>query len=91
MCQCLVNFAMFCDTRALGISWQHLDHSILLLWSVYRFYVYFHVRITLHHVDISLPYADGFRKFKNSYIKSAHYSISDDYGANADETLIHGY
>ena len=70
---------------------KHLNHSILLFWSVYRFYVYFHVRITLRHVDISLAYTDGFRKVKNSYIKSAYYSISDDYGANADETSMDGY
>ena len=42
----------------------------------------------LHYLDISLPHA-GFIKVKNSYIKSAYYSICDDYGVNADETWIH--
>ena len=34
----------------------------------------------LHHLSISLLYEDGFSKVKNSYIKSAYYSICDDYG-----------
>ena len=52
--------------------------------------MYFHVRIILHHLVISLPHEDGFSKLKNSYIKSAYYSIRDDYGVNADEIWMHG-
>ena len=43
MYQSQLNFAMFCATSALGISWQHLNHSNLLVRAVYRFHVYFHV------------------------------------------------
>ena len=39
-----LHFAMFCATSILGISWQHLNHRNLLVSSVYRFHVYFHVR-----------------------------------------------
>ena len=81
---------MFCATSALGISWQHLNNPNLLLRSVYRFHVYFHVRIMLHHLGISLPHEDGFSKVKNSYMKSAHYSICNDYGVNADEIWMYG-
>ena len=87
---CQLNFAMFCVTSALGISWQHLNHPNLLVRSVYRFHVYFHVRLILHELGISLSHEDGFRKVKNAYIKSAYYSICDDYGVGADETCIHG-
>ena len=38
MYQCQLNFAMFCATSALGISWQHLSHPNLLIRSVYRFH-----------------------------------------------------
>ena len=45
---CQLNFAIFCATSTLGISWQHLNHPSLLVRSVYRFHVYFHVRLILH-------------------------------------------
>ena len=75
MYRCQLNFAIFCATSALGISWQHLNHPNLLLRSVYRFHVYFHVRLILHELGISLLHEDGFSKVKNDYIKSAYYSI----------------
>ena len=37
MYQYQLNFAMFCATSALGISWQHLNHPNLLARTVYRF------------------------------------------------------
>ena len=83
---CQLNFAMSCVTSALCISWQHLNHPNLLVRSVYRFHVYFHIRLILHELGISLPHEDGFSKVKNAYIKSAYYSICDDYGVDANET-----
>ena len=44
----------------------------------------------LHDLGISLPHQDGFSKAKSSYIKSACYSICDDYGVNAEETWMNG-
>ena len=44
----------------------------------------------LHDLGISLPHENGFSKVKNAYIKSAYYSICDDYGVDADETWMHG-
>ena len=90
MCRCQLNFAMFYVTSALGISWQHLNHPNLLLRSVYRFHMYFHVRLILHDLSVSLPQEDRFSKVKNAYIKSAYYSICDDYGVNPNETWMHG-
>ena len=86
MYRCQLNFAMFCATSALGFSWQPLNHPNLFLYSVYRFHVHFHVRILLHHLCISLPHEDGFNKVKTPYIKSAYYSVCNDYGVDADET-----
>ena len=81
---------MFCVTSALGISWQHLNHPNLLVRSVYRFHVYFHIRLILHELGISLPHEDGFSKVKNTYIKSAYYSTCDDYGVDPTETWMYG-
>ena len=44
----------------------------------------------LHHLGISLTHKDGFSKVKNSYIKSAYYSICDDNRVNAEQTWMHG-
>ena len=90
MYRCQLNFAMLCAISALGISWQHLNHPNLLVRSVYRFHVYFHVRLILHDLGISLPHEDGFSKVRNSYIKSAYYSVCDDYGVNQDVRWMHG-
>ena len=64
---------------ALGLSWQYVNHSQLLVHSVYRFHVCFHVQIILHHLVISLSYKDGFSKVKSSYNKSAYSSIWVDF------------
>ena len=88
MYRCQLNVAMFCSKSAFGISWQHLNHPNLLVSTVYRFHVYFHVRLILHDLGISLPHEDGFSKVKNAYIKNAYYSICDDYGVNPDETWM---
>ena len=92
MYRCQLNFAMFCVTSALGISWQRLNHPNLLVRSVYRIYVYFHTQLILHEFGISLPHEDDFSKVKNAHIiESAYYSICNDYGIDApDETWMHG-
>ena len=81
---------MFCATSELGISWQHLNHPNLLVLSVYRFHLYFHVRLILHDLGAPLPYEDGFSKVKNGYIISAYHGIYDDYGVNQNETWMYG-
>ena len=81
---------MFFVRGTLGISWQHLNHPNLLVCAVYRFHVYFHIRLILHELGISLPHEDGFSKVKKSYTESAYYSLCDDYGADANEIWMYG-
>ena len=52
--------------------------------------MYFHIQLILHELGISLPHEEGFSKVKNSYIKSAYYSICYDYGVDANETWMYG-
>ena len=85
-----VKFCHVCVTSALGISWQHLNHSNLLVRSVYRFHVYLHIRSIFYELSISLTHKDGYSKAKNAYIRSAYYSTCDDSGVDADETWMHG-
>ena len=90
MYQCQLYFPIFCATSALGISWQHLKHPNLLVRSIYQFHLYFHVRIILYRLGVSLPHETSFSKIKDSCIKSAHYSICDDYGVNTNKVRIKG-
>ena len=48
------------------------------------------MRLILHDLGIPLRNEDGFSKVENAYIKTAYYSMSNDYGINADETWMHG-
>ena len=90
MYRCQLNFAIFAATSALGISWQHLNHPNLLVQAVYRFHVYFHVRLILHKLRISLPHEDGFSLVKNDYEDSTYYSAYDRYGIDPTETKMYG-
>ena len=83
MYRCQLNFAMLCVASALGISWQHLNHPNLLVHSVYRFHVYFHIQLILHELGILLPHEDGSSKVKNNYIQSTYYSFCDAYGIDS--------
>ena len=74
---------MFCAASALVISWQHINHLTFLARDVYRFHLYFYVRMILHHLCISSPHEDGFSK-----AKSVYYSICDDYSVNWAETKM---
>ena len=43
---------MFCVTSEFGISCQHLNHPNLLVRAVYKFHVYFLIRLILHKLGI---------------------------------------
>ena len=76
MYRCQLNFALFCATSVLGISWQHLNHPNLPVRAVYRFHVYFHVRLILPDLGIPLSHEDDSSKVKNAYIKKVHITVS---------------
>ena len=52
--------------------------------------MYFHVRLILHELRISLPHKDGFSKVKNDYERCAYYSVCYQFGLNPDETWMYG-
>ena len=62
----------------------------MLVRAVYRFHVYFHIRLILLVLGISLSHEDGFSKVKNAYIKGAYYSSCDDYGVDRTKTWMYG-
>lgn len=77
---------MFCARSVLDISKEKLIYPNLLVCSVYCFHVHFYVRFKLLRLRVSFSLEDSFKKVKNSYIKSAHFSVCDNYSVNADET-----
>ena len=81
---------MFCATSGLCISCQHLIHLNLLVRSVYRFHVYFHIRLIFHELGFCLLHEDGFSKVSNAYTESEYYSICGDYGVDPAETWVYG-
>ena len=87
---CQLNFAMFAATSTLDISWQHLNHTNFLVQAVYRFHVYFHFRLILPQLCISLPHEDEFSKVEHDSVDSAYYSVCDDYGVDLAETWMYG-
>ena len=89
MYRCQLNFALFCATSGLGISWHHHNNLNLLVRALSRFHLYFHVRSILHNLSTPLPYEDGFSKVPNSYIKSAYYSTCHHYRVDPDETWMY--
>ena len=44
----------------------------------------------MYDLSIPLPHEGDFSKVKNDYIKTAYYSICDDYGVNPDEIWMYG-
>ena len=82
MYPCQLNFSLFAATSALGISWQYFNHPNLLVRTVDRFHVYFHIRLILHDMGILLPHEDSFTKVKNSYIQSVYYGLCNNYGVD---------
>ena len=50
-----LNFALYCASSALGVSMQHLNHPNMLIRSVYRFHVYYHMRLILYRLKVALP------------------------------------
>ena len=52
--------------------------------------MYFHVRLILHELGISLLHEDGFSRVRNYYIQSTYYSLCDDYGVDPTETRMYG-
>ena len=87
MYQCQLNFAMFCDTGALGITPGNTSTMQTYLYAVF---IYF-MRIFMYDYDlgITLSREVGFNRVKKAYIKSAYYSVCDNYGVDADESWMH--
>ena len=57
--QSQLNFMVFCASSACGVSVEHLNAKELMIGSIYRFHVYYHIRRILKILEIPLPYENS--------------------------------
>ena len=76
-----LNYAVFCASSACGVSSAHLNYTKhSMIWSVYRFHVYYHVRRVLKRLQTPLPHKTIFNTADNPYTESEFLKICEDYG-----------
>ena len=61
--QSQLNFVVFCASSACGVSVEHLNTKEPMIWSIYRFHVYYHIRRILKILEILLPYENSFNQY----------------------------
>ena len=78
--QTQLNFMVFCASSSCGVSSEHLNYTKHpVIKSVYRFYVYYHVRRVLKRLQVLVPHESSFNASDNPYTKSEFFKICEDY------------
>ena len=75
--QLQLNFAVFYASSTCSVSVEHLNAKEPMIRSIYRFYVYYHIRRILKILEIPLPYENSFNHEKFIRICS-EYGVSND-------------
>ena len=60
----------------------------MLIRSVYRFHVYYHMRLILYRLKIVLPREDRYKKTNNPYSKEDYFQVCDEYGVDPLEVWL---
>ena len=90
MYRCQLNFALYYASSALCVSMQHLNHPNMLFRSVYRFHVYYHMRLILFRLKVALPREERYKKTNNPYWKEDYFKVCDEYGVDPLEVWLFG-
>ena len=90
MYRCQLNFALYCASSALGVSMQHLNHPNMLIRSLYRFHVCYHMRLILYRLKVALPREERYKKTNNPYSKEDYFQVCEEYGVDPLEVWIFG-
>ena len=88
MYRCQLNFALYCASSALSVSMQHLNHPNMLIRSVYRFHVYYHMRLILYKLKVALPREKRYKKTSNPYFKEDYFQVCNEYGVDPLEVWL---
>ena len=65
--QTQLNFVVFCASSACGVSVEHTNAKKPMIRSIYRFYVFVHIRGILKILKIPPPYENSFYQYNNPY------------------------
>ena len=90
MYRCELTFALYCASSALGVSIQHLNHPNMLICSVYRFHVYYHMRLILYRLKVALSREEMCKKTNNPYLKEDYFQVCEEYGLDPLEVWLFG-
>ena len=77
--QTQLDFAVWSATSGAGISVEHLNASIPMIRSVYRFHTYYQIRKILKDLRVALPFQSGFDKFNNRYDETRYSKLVAEY------------
>ena len=79
--QTQLNYGVFCAWSACVVSSVHLNYTKHpMIRSVYRFHVYYHVRIILKKLLVPLSHETGFNTADNPYTESEFLKTCENYG-----------
>ena len=84
--QSQLNFVVFCDSSACGVSVEHLNAKEPMIRSIYRFHGHYHIRRILKILEIPLPYENTFNQYNNPYNHEKFIGICSEYGVSNDLT-----
>ena len=74
-----LNFAVSRASSACGVSSSHLNYKAHpMIRAVYRFHVYYHVRLVLKRLQVPLPHEASFNAADNLYTESEFLKICED-------------
>ena len=62
----------------------------MLIRSVYRFHVYYHMRVILYRLKIALPREERYKKTNNPYSKEDYFQVCEEYGVDPLEVWLFG-
>ena len=90
MYRCQLNFALYCASSALGVSMQHLNNPNMLIRSIYRFHVYYPMRLMLYRLKVALPHEERYKKTNSPYSKEDYFQVCKEYGVDPLEVRLFG-
>ena len=62
----------------------------MLIRSVYRFHVYYHMRLILYRLKVELPREERYKKTNNPYSKEDYFQVCDEKGVDSLEVWLFG-
>ena len=86
--QTQLDFAVWCATSGAGISVEHLNASIPMIRSVYKFHTYYQIRKILKELRVALPFQSGFDKYNNRYDETRYNKLVAEYHLSSIDQSI---